>query len=67
MPTEKEGGFLSLVWGNNLTLNDYIRMNSNGVYNEFAEAEEDDTEIDEYRGNKRDDIDIVACGKESAN
>jgi len=43
------GGFLALVRGNNLTLNDYLQMMNTGLYNEFDEGEENDTEIEEYK------------------
>jgi hypothetical protein len=43
------GGFLSLVKGNNLTLNDYLQMMNTGLYNEYEETEENDTEIEEYK------------------
>lgn len=46
------GGFLSLVRGNNLTLNDYLQMMNTGLYNEFDEGEENDTEIEEYKNRR---------------
>jgi hypothetical protein len=46
------GGFLSLVRGNNLTLNDYLQMMNTGLYNEFDDGEENDTEIEEYKNRK---------------
>jgi len=46
------GGFLSLVRGNNLTLNDYLQMMNTGLYNEFDEGEENDNEIEEYKNRR---------------
>ena len=46
------GGFLSLVRGNNLTLNDYLQMMSTGLYNEFDDGEDNDIEIEEYKNRK---------------
>jgi hypothetical protein len=43
------GGFLSLVRGNNLTLNDYIQMMNTGMYNDLDETEDNDAEIEEYK------------------
>jgi hypothetical protein len=46
------GGFLGLVRGNNLTLNDYLQMMNTGLYNEFDEGEENDMEIEEYKNRR---------------
>lgn len=46
---ETGGGFLSVVRGNNLTLNDYIQMMNTGLYNDTEENDDADTEIEEYK------------------
>ena len=43
------GGFLSVVRGNNLTLNDYIQMMNTGLYNDTEENDDNDTEIEEFK------------------
>lgn len=53
---QEETGFLSLVKGNNLTLNDYILMMNNGLYNDFGEEDDNDPDIDEYRAAQKRDL-----------
>jgi len=40
---------LSVVRGNNLTLNDYIQMMNTGLYNDTEENDDNDTEIEEFK------------------
>jgi hypothetical protein len=60
------GGFLSLVKGNNLTLNDYLQMMNTGLYNDFDDCEENDTEIEEYKNRNQRDEDDGYLSEESA-
>lgn len=42
------GGFLALVRGNNLTLNDYLQMMNSGL-NDDLDEDENDPDIEEYK------------------